>query len=207
DVLSCLKPLLEGVSRAVIKYEPEDVAEFVAFYFQELIDFPKENSNLELTEVIEKFDLEHETLDDPQRREACTDAGEDDLEDIATKYSSKMTQYPSKISVTAVSGPTGPDGASSLERAELVYVPADPALLAAHVLGNSNSVYFVWDVATTVQSLWEAEASRSQLEVQCCSSVTGQLARSGSQADVATNGINQVCSAPLQEEPSPLPPP
>ena len=57
NVLNCLKTLLEGVSRAVIKQKPEDIAGFLASYFQEFIDFQKENPNLILTEVVEKFDF------------------------------------------------------------------------------------------------------------------------------------------------------
>lgn len=41
NVLNCLKTLLEGVSRAVIKQKPEDIAGFLASYFQEFIDFQK----------------------------------------------------------------------------------------------------------------------------------------------------------------------
>lgn len=34
-----LKTLLEGVSRAVIENMPDDIAEFLALYFQELVAF------------------------------------------------------------------------------------------------------------------------------------------------------------------------
>uniref|UniRef100_A0A663EAW6 RIIa domain-containing protein n=1 Tax=Aquila chrysaetos chrysaetos TaxID=223781 RepID=A0A663EAW6_AQUCH len=37
-----LKTLLEGVSRAVIENNPDDIAEFFALYFQELVTFRKE---------------------------------------------------------------------------------------------------------------------------------------------------------------------
>lgn len=36
-----LKTLLEGVSRAVIENNPDDIAEFFALYFQELVTFRK----------------------------------------------------------------------------------------------------------------------------------------------------------------------
>ena len=49
NVLNCLKTLLEGVSRAVIKQKPEDIAGFVLLF--------SENPNLILTEVVEKFDF------------------------------------------------------------------------------------------------------------------------------------------------------
>uniref|UniRef100_A0A8C2Y9P2 RIIa domain-containing protein n=1 Tax=Coturnix japonica TaxID=93934 RepID=A0A8C2Y9P2_COTJA len=41
NVLSSLQTLLEGVSKAVIKQKPEDIAGFLACYFQEFIDFQK----------------------------------------------------------------------------------------------------------------------------------------------------------------------
>ncbi|NXK53831.1 CABYR protein, partial [Chauna torquata] len=232
-IIPCsLKTLLEGVSRAVIKHKPEDITEFIALYFQELIAFRKENPNLDITEVVEKFDFEHGK---PQKREVCTDTEEDQLlEDLDTEYSSKITQYPSTVSSIAENkSPTGLVGASSPEGPELAYVPADPAQLAAHVLGNSDSVYSVRDVATSVQTLREdsqtsehsfapvegavedaasaaeayIEAVRSQSAVQNWSSIAGELGPSDSQADVSTNDVNQVSSIPLQEEPSPLLPP
>lgn len=36
-----LKTLLEGVSRAVVENNPDDIAEFFALYFQELVAFQK----------------------------------------------------------------------------------------------------------------------------------------------------------------------
>ncbi|NXI65150.1 CABYR protein, partial [Anseranas semipalmata] len=234
-----LKTLLEGVSRAVIKYKPEDTAEFIALYFQELIAFRKDNPNLDVKEVVENFNFKYETLlsNEPQKREVSTDTEEDQLlEDLATEYISQITQCPSIISSIAENKvPAGPDEASSPEGPGLAYVPADPAQLAAHVLGNSDSGYSVRDVATSVQTLHEdaqtsensfalvegaaedaaaasaAEASleavRSQPGVHCWSSKAGELGPSDSQADVSTNAVDQVSSAPVQEEPLPCPPP
>ncbi|OXB61273.1 hypothetical protein ASZ78_010189, partial [Callipepla squamata] len=64
-LLSSLGTLLEAVSRAVLKKKPEDMAGFLASYFQEFVDFQKAsfvllfsaNPNLVLTEVVEKLDL------------------------------------------------------------------------------------------------------------------------------------------------------
>ncbi|XP_031468638.1 calcium-binding tyrosine phosphorylation-regulated protein [Phasianus colchicus] len=231
SVLSCLKTLLEGVSRAVIKQKPEDIAGFLASYFQDFIDFQKENPDLVLTEVVEKFDLKQETWNEEleektsnyneallftesQRKESCTDRGEDPLEDL-TSRSSRITLCPSPASSTPeITHPTGPEGALSPEGSELEYVPSDPAQLPAPVEDSSDSVCLVRDVATTVQTLQEdvsaasaAEASRSQLGVRPWSSMSGEVGPSDTQIFVLTTDINQVSSVFLQEGLSPLPPP
>ncbi|XP_042725498.1 calcium-binding tyrosine phosphorylation-regulated protein [Lagopus leucura] len=231
NVLSCLKTLLEGVSRAVIKQKPEDIAGFLASYFQEFIDFQKENPDLVLTEVVEKFDLKQETWNgeleektsnhneallftESQRKESCTDREEDDhLEDL-TSRSSRVTLCPSPTSSVPESmHPTGPDRALSPEGSEVEYVPSEPAQLPAQV-EDSGSVCLVRDVATTVQTLQEdvsaasaAEASRSQLGVQPWSSMSGELGPSNTQVLVLTTDTNQVSSVHLQEGLSSLPPP
>ncbi|XP_021244310.1 calcium-binding tyrosine phosphorylation-regulated protein [Numida meleagris] len=231
DVLSCLKTLLEGVSRAVLKQKPEDIAGFLASYFQEFIDFQKENPNLVLTEVVEKFDLKQETWNgeleektskcneallstESQRKESCTDRGEDHPEDLAAS-SSRVTLCPSPISsIPESKHPPGPDGALSPEGSELAFVPADPAQLPVPVEDDSSSsVCLVRDVATTVQTLQEdasaasaAEASVSQQGVEPWSSMSGELGPSDGQVLVLTNDVNQVSSLLLQQEPSSLPP-
>ncbi|XP_019469526.1 calcium-binding tyrosine phosphorylation-regulated protein [Meleagris gallopavo] len=232
NVLSCLKTLLEGVSRAVIKQKPEDIAGFLASYFQEFIDFQKENPDLVLTEVIEKFDLKRETwngeleektsncdeallLTESQRKESCTDREEDHhLEDL-TSRSSRVTLCPSPTSsIPESTNPTGPDGALSPEGSELERVPSDPAQLPAHVEDSSGSVCLVRDVATTVQTLQEdvsaasaAEASKSQLGMQPWSSISGDLGPSDTQILVLSTDTNQVSSVLLQEGLSSLPQP
>ncbi|KAF1674405.1 CABYR protein, partial [Pygoscelis papua] len=231
-----LKTLLEGVSRAVVENNPNDVAEFFALYFQELVAFQKENGN----EGLEEKTVEYtDTLfsGEPKQRDKCTDTEEDQLlEEPDIQYSSKITQHPSIASSIAESKlPPGSDGASSPEEPELVYVPAEPAQLAAHVLGNSDSLYSVRDVATSVQTLYEGsqiseneftpvedaaedasavpaaeasvEALRSQPGVWSQSSIAGELGPSDSQADVSKNDVNQASLVPLWEEPSPLSPP
>ncbi|NXQ85708.1 CABYR protein, partial [Nyctibius grandis] len=170
-----LGTLLEGVTEAVMENNPGDIAEFFALYFQELVNFRKGHPNLDITELIEKFEflsengntgLEEETseyTDDalfsgvPKQRDKCTDTEEDQLlEEPDIQYSSKVTQHPSIASSIAESQSCPEsDGASSSEGPELVYVPAEPAQLAAHVLGNSDYFYFVRDVATSVQTLHE----------------------------------------------------
>ncbi|NXN68207.1 CABYR protein, partial [Himantopus himantopus] len=225
-----LKTLLEGVSQAVMENNPDDIAEFFALYFQELIAFRKENGNEGLEEKTSEYT---DTLfsGEPKQRDKCTDTEEDQLlEEPDIQYSSKVTQHPSIASSIAESKtPPGSDRASSPEGPELVYVPAESTQLAAHVLGNSDSVYAVRDVATSVQTLHEdsqtseneftsvegaaedasGEAVRSQPGVQSQSSVAGELGPSDSQADVSTNDVNQVSFVPLWEEtsPSPLSPP
>ncbi|KAF1412989.1 Calcium-binding tyrosine phosphorylation-regulated protein, partial [Spheniscus magellanicus] len=227
-----LKTLLEGVSRAVVENNPDDIAEFFALYFQELVAFQK---GLFLPKTAEYTD----TLfsGEPKQRDKCTDTEEDQLlEEPDIQYSSKVTQHPSIASSIAESKlPPGSDGASSPEGPELVYVPAEPAQLAARVLGNSDSLYSVRDVATSVQTLYEdsqiseneftpvesaaedasvvpaaeasVEALRSQPGVWSQSSIAGELGPSDSQADVSKNDVNQASLVPLWEEPSPLSPP
>ncbi|NXW18332.1 CABYR protein, partial [Circaetus pectoralis] len=183
-----LKTLLEGVSWAVIENNPDDIAEFFALYFQELVTFRKEHPNLDLTELVEQFEfisengnkgLEEKTSQytdtlfsgEPKQRDKCTDTEEDQLlEEPDIQYSSKVTQHPSIASSIAESKSSpGSDGASSPEGPELVYIPAEPAQLAAHVLGNTDSFYSVRDVATSVQTLHED----SQTSENECTPVEG----------------------------------
>ncbi|NWX46844.1 CABYR protein, partial [Steatornis caripensis] len=233
-----LKALLEGVSRAVMESNPDDIAEFFALYFQELVAFRKENANEGLEEKTSEY-TDPLFSQEPKQRDKCTDTEEDQLlEEPDIQYSCKETQRPSIASFISQSkSPPGSDGASSPEGPELAYVPAEPAQLAAHMLGNSASFCSVRDVATSVQTLHEdsqtseneftpvegaaegasaiaaAEASagavRSQPRVQSASSVAGDLGPSASQTDGSTNDVNQASSVSLWEEPSPLslPPP
>ncbi|XP_052643029.1 calcium-binding tyrosine phosphorylation-regulated protein [Harpia harpyja] len=257
-----LKTLLEGVSRAVIENNPDDIAEFFALYFQELVTFRKglflpvlplkNHPNLDLTELVEQFEfisengnkgLEEKTSEytdtlfsgEPKQKDKCTDTEEDQLlEEPDIQYSSKVTQHPSIASSIAESKSSpGSDGASSPEGPELVYIPAEPAQLAAHVLGNTDSFYSVRDVATSVQTLHEdsqtsedectpvegaaedasavpaadasVEAVRPQPGAWSQSSIAGELGPSDSQADVSTNDVNQASLVSLWEDPSSLP--
>ncbi|XP_009469538.1 PREDICTED: calcium-binding tyrosine phosphorylation-regulated protein [Nipponia nippon] len=153
-----LKSLLEGVSRAVMEHNPDDIAEFFALYFQELVAFRKGNPNLDITELVENFEfvsengnegLEEKTSEyahtlfsgEPKQMDKCTDTEEDQLlEEPDIQYSSKIIQHPSiASSIEENKFPRGSDGASSPEGRELVYVPAEPAQLAAHVLAMASS--------------------------------------------------------------------
>uniref|UniRef100_A0A8C3BHM7 RIIa domain-containing protein n=1 Tax=Cairina moschata TaxID=8855 RepID=A0A8C3BHM7_CAIMO len=183
SVPESLHTLLEGVTTAVIKHKPVDTAEFVALYFQDFIAFHRDNLNLDLEEVVKKFDFQYGKMivaysflnilrpcssinrckqdisisSEPQKKEVSTDTEEDQLlEDIAIEYSSKVIQCPSAVGSVAENKPSaGPDGVSSPEGPELAYVPADPEQLATHLLGNTDSAYSVRDVATSVQTLNE----------------------------------------------------
>uniref|UniRef100_A0A452J149 Calcium binding tyrosine phosphorylation regulated n=1 Tax=Gopherus agassizii TaxID=38772 RepID=A0A452J149_9SAUR len=150
------------------------------------------------------------------------------------EYSSKTTQYPSTHCELAENepSPTGPE--SSPKGPELAYVPADPAQLAAQMLGNIDSVHSMKDVATSVQSLPElslssadttaapvegaaedttltpaaegsAESVRLESAVQSQASIV--LGSSSSQAEQATSDVDQASSTPLQDEPPPPAPP
>ncbi|NXP02433.1 CABYR protein, partial [Thinocorus orbignyianus] len=169
-----LEILLEGVSQAVMEKNPDDITEFLALYFQELIGFRKGHPDLDVTELIHKFDfinenmskeLEEKTrqrtdtlvLEESKQQDKCTDTEEDQLlSEPEIQCSSKVTQHPSTASYVAESkSPPGSARSSSPEGPGLVYVPAEPAELAAHVLGNTASFYSVRDVATSVQTLDE----------------------------------------------------
>ncbi|NXJ61066.1 CABYR protein, partial [Rostratula benghalensis] len=166
-----LKILLEGVSQAAMENNPDDITEFFALYFQELITFRKGHPSLDITELIHKFEFVSETVsegleqkttehmdtllsEEPKQKDKCTDTEEDQLlKEPEVQYSSKVTQHPSTASFVAESN--FPLGSSSPEGPELVYVPAESTQLAAHVLGNTDSFYSVRDVATSVQTLHE----------------------------------------------------
>ncbi|XP_064363388.1 calcium-binding tyrosine phosphorylation-regulated protein isoform X2 [Dromaius novaehollandiae] len=230
-----LKTLLDGASKAVLQTNPDDIPGFAALYFQELVAFREEDWNERLPQRLDTQDTS--VPGEPKQKEKCTDTEEDQLlESPDTEYTSKMTQYPSTHNdFVENKSPTGPDEASSPKGPELAYVPTDPAQLATQMLGNTDSVHSVKDVATSVQTLpevslssenifapvegaaeddpaipaaeWSAEAVRAQLGVQRQSSEAGELGPSDSQAEVSTNDVNQVSSVPLQEEPSPPSPP
>ncbi|XP_072186747.1 calcium-binding tyrosine phosphorylation-regulated protein [Excalfactoria chinensis] len=230
NVLSCLKTLLEGVNSAVINQKPEDIAGFLASYFQQFIDFQKENPNLAFTEVVEKFDLKQETSNveleektsnnnealpstESQRKESVTDRGEDQLLEPCEVKSSETTPCSSPTSsIPESKHSTGPDEGSS---PELEHVPSDPEQLPSNAEDSSSSVCLVRDVATTAQTIQEdvsavSEASKSQLGVQPWSSTSGELGPSDNQVLVLTTDTNQLSSVLLQEGLSPLlpqPPP
>ncbi|NWQ79040.1 CABYR protein, partial [Columbina picui] len=171
-----LKTLLEGVSRAAIESNPDDLTQFFALYFKELVIFQKVEPVARVFPLCSSFlaengngGMQDQILEDmkalfpgePRQQDKGTNTEEDQLlEDFETEYSSKVTQYPSVPSFTAKSKSfIGPAGVPSTERPaggpELAYVPAEPAHLAAHVLGNTDYFYSLRDVAISVQSLYE----------------------------------------------------
>ncbi|XP_014792415.1 PREDICTED: calcium-binding tyrosine phosphorylation-regulated protein isoform X2 [Calidris pugnax] len=178
-----LKILLEGVSQAVMENNPNDITEFFALYFQELISFRKGHPDLDIRELVHKFEfvsenasegLEEKTTEhtdtlfseEHKRKDKCTDTEEDQLlKEPEIQYSSKVTQHPSNASFIAESNfPPGSARSASPEGPELVYVPAEATQLAAHVLGNTGSFYSVRDVATSVQTLQEdSQTSENEL--------------------------------------------
>ncbi|XP_065484018.1 calcium-binding tyrosine phosphorylation-regulated protein [Caloenas nicobarica] len=130
-----LKILLEGVSRAVIESNPDDLTQFFALYFNELVIFQKENPSMDITMLVENLDfssengnvgIQDEALEytktlfpgEPRQQDKGTDTEEDQLlEEFETEYSSKVTQYPSVPSPTAKSKSSiGPARAPSAER-------------------------------------------------------------------------------------------
>nr|KAF6470860.1 calcium binding tyrosine phosphorylation regulated [Molossus molossus] len=50
-----LKTLLEGVSRAVLKTNPQNITQFAAVYFKELIVFREGNACLDIKDLIKQF--------------------------------------------------------------------------------------------------------------------------------------------------------
>ncbi|NXL33295.1 CABYR protein, partial [Glaucidium brasilianum] len=169
-----LQTLLEAVSRAVIEDNPDNIAEFFVLYFQDLVTFQKVTCILPLCDlhVAENRSkrLEEKTSEyiitlfsgEPKQMDKCTDTEEDQLlGEPDVQYSSRVTQHPSTVSfIAGSSSPPGFDGASSPEGPELVYVPAE---FAAHMLGNSDSLHSVRNVATSVQTLHEdSQASEDE---------------------------------------------
>ncbi|XP_064909426.1 calcium-binding tyrosine phosphorylation-regulated protein isoform X5 [Columba livia] len=153
-----LKTLLQGVCQAVIESNPDDLPQFFALYFKELVIFQKENPSMDITTLVENLDfskengnggMQDQTLEDietlfpgePRQQDKGTDTEEDQLlEDFETEYSSKVTQCPSVPSFTAKSkSSVGLAQVPSAEGPELAYVPAEPAQLAAHVLAMASS--------------------------------------------------------------------
>ncbi|NXG33169.1 CABYR protein, partial [Dromaius novaehollandiae] len=176
-----LKTLLDGASKAVLQTNPDDIPGFAALYFQELVAFREGNPNLDLIELVGEFQFISEDWNErlpqrldtqdtsvpgePKQKEKCTDTEEDQLlESPDTEYTSKMTQYPSTHNdFVENKSPTGPDEASSPKGPELAYVPTDPAQLATQMLGNTDSVHSVKDVATSVQTLPEVSLSSENI--------------------------------------------
>ncbi|NXN12519.1 CABYR protein, partial [Indicator maculatus] len=207
-----LTTLLEGVSRAAVVNHPDDITEFFTLYFQELTAFRRDNASEGLAEKTSVFS-DTAFPWEPQRRDKCTDTEEDQfLPEPAIQCSSKFTQHPSSTSPLAESkSPPASDGASTPMGAELAYVPAKPAELAAHVLGNSPSLCSMRDVATSAHedaspvpaAKASVESVRSEAWSLC--SIAGELGPSSSQVDGHTNAVNQASEVPSWEEPSPAP--
>ncbi|XP_015276230.1 PREDICTED: calcium-binding tyrosine phosphorylation-regulated protein [Gekko japonicus] len=178
-----LKTLLEGVSRAVLKTSPSNITEFAALYFRELIIFREEHPNLDIKDLVREFHLSRvegwaeaagtaaargpskradigdayrpdldgtaPMSEEPKRKEKSTDTEEDQIsEEPARELSTKTTQYPSKHEDFV-------DKPGDEKARELAYVPADPAQLAAQMLGNETLAYEaeLKDAAISVQTL------------------------------------------------------
>ncbi|NWW43303.1 CABYR protein, partial [Pedionomus torquatus] len=166
-----LEIVLEGVSQAVMENNPDDITEFLALYFQELITFRKGTFTFVLpscafylaenmSKGLEEKATEHtDTLfsEEPKQQDKCTDTEEDQLlKEPEIQCSTKITQHPSTASFVAESkSPPGSARSSFPEGPQLVYVPAESTELAAHALGNTDSFCSVRDVATSVQTLHE----------------------------------------------------
>ncbi|XP_074196322.1 uncharacterized protein LOC109452361 isoform X1 [Rhinolophus sinicus] len=112
-----LKTLLEGVSRAVLKTSPQNITQFAAVYFKELILFREGNSSLDIKDLVKQFQQvkvekwtkgtaqekisksvkepkEIPTVSqEPTRMEKSTDTREDDI--AGPLVSNKTTQCPS----------------------------------------------------------------------------------------------------------------
>nr|KAF6470859.1 calcium binding tyrosine phosphorylation regulated [Molossus molossus] len=112
-----LKTLLEGVSRAVLKTNPQNITQFAAVYFKELIVFREGNACLDIKDLIKQFHQikvekwsEGTTQEkkpeyakeprvtptvsrEPTRMEKSTDTEEDNI--AGPLFSNKTTQFPS----------------------------------------------------------------------------------------------------------------
>ncbi|NXG53557.1 CABYR protein, partial [Psilopogon haemacephalus] len=158
-----LTTLLEGVSRAAVVNHPEDIADFFTLYFQGLAAFRRGFCahvlpSVPLADAVSEGGEELSETSVPcedWQRDKCTDTEEDQLlEEHDTHYSSTVPQHPSSSSSFAEStiSPAS-KGAETPMGAVLAYVPAEPAMLATHLLGNRSSSCSLRDVATSVQTL------------------------------------------------------
>ncbi|NXN43285.1 CABYR protein, partial [Rhinoptilus africanus] len=165
-----LQILLEGVSLAVMENKPDDIAEFFALYFQDLVIFRKGHPDLDITDTVLNFEFAREHINtlfagEPKRKDKCTDTEEDQLlREPGIQWSSKVTQRPSTASSTAESkSPPGSARPSFPERPELLYVPTEATQLAAPALGTADPFSPVRDVVTSVQTLYEdSQTSESE---------------------------------------------
>ncbi|XP_033033994.1 calcium-binding tyrosine phosphorylation-regulated protein isoform X2 [Trachypithecus francoisi] len=170
-----LKTLLEGISRAVLKTNPSDIKQFAAAYFQELTMYRVEKwsegttpqKKLECVKEPEKTSVESKV---PTQMEKSTDTDEDNV--TRTEYSDKTTQFPSVYAepgaeqteaVDSSCKPATPKATTppsspppTAVSPEFAYVPADPAQLAAQMLGKVSSIHsdqsdvLMVDVATSM---------------------------------------------------------
>ncbi|XP_024894431.1 calcium-binding tyrosine phosphorylation-regulated protein isoform X3 [Pteropus alecto] len=112
-----LKTLLEGISRAVLKTNPQNITQFAAVYFKELIVFREEKPSLDIKDLVKQFHQckvekwsegttqekkpeyvkesgEISTVSqEPTRMEKSTDTEEDNI--AGPQFSNKTTQFPS----------------------------------------------------------------------------------------------------------------
>nr|KAF6421832.1 calcium binding tyrosine phosphorylation regulated [Rousettus aegyptiacus] len=174
-----LKTLLEGISRAVLKTSPQNITQFAAVYFKELIVFREVEKWSEGTtqekkpECIKESEETSTVSQEPTRMEKSTDTEEDNI--AGPQFINKTTQFPSvhaelpqepEVTIEAVSGPSTPSTPKiatppsspcpAAVSPEVAYVPADPAQFAAQMLGKVSSVHYdqsdvlMVDVATSM---------------------------------------------------------
>ncbi|XP_044280060.1 calcium-binding tyrosine phosphorylation-regulated protein isoform X1 [Varanus komodoensis] len=224
-----LKTLLEGVSRAVLKASPSNITEFAAVYFRELIIFREEHPNLDIKDLVREFhatrvegwaegtaaatpvprskradvgdafrsDLDTTPIsDEPKRKEKSTDTEEDQInEEPQRELSTKTTQYPSTVDEFV-------EKAGDEKGAGLAYVPADPAQLAAQMLGNVEMITSepeLKDVAISVQTLPTLSHSAENIAATLAPAPTPEpiLAEAAAEEEAEP--------APAEAEPEPAP--
>ncbi|XP_061453007.1 calcium-binding tyrosine phosphorylation-regulated protein isoform X2 [Rhineura floridana] len=225
-----LKTLLEGVSRAVLKASPSNITEFAAVYFRELIIFREEHPELDIKDLVREFhmtrvegwaegttgatqvprgkradvgdafrpDATTPISDEPKRKEKSTDTEEDQInEEPCREQSTKTTQYPSTVDEFVV------DKAGDEKGAGLAYVPADPAQLAAQMLGNIELVASepeLKDAAVSVQTL-----PTSSHSVEKVDDAAPALASAPSPAPTEAAAAEEEAPAPTEAEPASAP--
>ncbi|XP_044280061.1 calcium-binding tyrosine phosphorylation-regulated protein isoform X2 [Varanus komodoensis] len=206
-----LKTLLEGVSRAVLKASPSNITEFAAVYFRELIIFREVEGWAEGTaaatpvprskraDVGDAFRSDLDTTpisDEPKRKEKSTDTEEDQInEEPQRELSTKTTQYPSTVDEFV-------EKAGDEKGAGLAYVPADPAQLAAQMLGNVEMITSepeLKDVAISVQTLPTLSHSAENIAATLAPAPTPEpiLAEAAAEEEAEP--------APAEAEPEPAP--
>ncbi|KAM9100119.1 calcium-binding tyrosine phosphorylation-regulated protein isoform X1 [Sarcophilus harrisii] len=151
-----------------------DIKDLVKQFHQIKVEKWSEGTAQKKAECAKEQETKTLFCDEPRQKEKSTDTEEDNM--TGPLFSNKTTQFPSvhtelteaeeitesvsepspKASTPKVSTPPSSPSPLAAASPEFAYVPADPAQLAAQMLGNVSSVHsevLMVDVATSMHSL------------------------------------------------------